>query len=134
MRNDIAQGPDATGIEPLEIEHQRLMEAVNETCAELANGGRESVLDGLGLLYVRISAHLALEERVIRERRPELVATYRTRCHAVLERIGAMMDAFYEGRCGACDQALSRCLLSWLEQHLQHGHRQFAPRPAAPAA
>lgn len=127
MNHDQAAVTGTTGVAPLDLEHQRLVEAINETCADLERGaGREAVLDGLGLLYVRVNAHFALEERLTRERSPEVYRSRKARYDALLERIGAMMDAFYEGRCGACDQTLAKCLLSWLEQHLQAGHAHLA--------
>ncbi len=117
-----------TGIGPLDLEHQRLVEAINETCAGLEHGAdRDSVLDGLGLLYVRINAYVALEQRLAHERSLEAVSLRKARYHALLERIGAMMDAFYEGRCGACDQALTKCLLSWLDQHTRSSREHLTP-------
>ncbi|MCC7257072.1 MAG: hemerythrin family protein [Gammaproteobacteria bacterium] len=127
MNNDQSPVADPTGITPLDLEHRQLVEAINETCAELERGAaRDAVLDQLGVLYVRVNAHFALEERLTRERSPEVYRSRKARYHDLLERVGAMMDAFYEGRCGACDQALGKCLLSWLEQHLKAGHSHLA--------
>ena len=122
MRHDATQGESTAGNQQLDFEHRRLMETIDDTCAEFSRGAtRDSVLDNLGLLYVRISAHVALEEKVTRERNPEQYQAYKERCRILLERIGVMMDAFYDGRCHVCDKALAECLRSWFEQHLRAG-------------
>lgn len=123
MKQDDSQREYATGIEPVDFEHRRLMAAIDDTCTEFSRGAtRDSVLDGLGLLYMRISAHVALEQKMVREHSPQHFRAYRENCQALLERIGVMMDAFYEGRCHVCDKALAECLRSWFEQHLKTGH------------
>lgn len=108
-------------------DHLGLVEAINQTCNNLDTGStRESVLDTLGVLYVRICAHFALEEKFIRESLPELYATYKVKYETLLERIRVIMDAFYDGECDVCDKSLKHCLRSWLEQHLHGGHPALA--------
>jgi hemerythrin-like metal-binding protein len=116
---------------PIAHEHALLVEAINETCASLSGaGGRDPVLDALGLLYVRICAHFALEERMVRQSSPELYSAHKIKYEALLERIRVMMDAFYEGECDACEKSLKDCLLSWLDQHLQTEHPRARISPA----
>lgn len=132
MQHHESHDAETTGIEPLDFEHRRLVAVIDDTCAEIGRGaGRDSVLDGLGLLYVRINAHFALEQRITQEQSPHRYAATRARCHALLERIGAMMDAYYEGRCHACDKSLGECLKSWLQLHLRAGHDHLDERIGA---
>lgn len=113
----------ATGVEAIDHDHLQLLETINETCATLMrNSARDPVLDALGSLYVRICAHFALEEKMIRDSSPALYTAHKMKYEALLERIGVIMDAFYDGECDGCDKSLKDCLLSWLEQHLQTEH------------
>lgn len=108
-------------------DHLGLLEAIDQTCSNLDTGStRESVLDTLGVLYVRICAHFALEEKFIRESIPELYASYKVKYETLLERIRVIMDAFYDGECDICERSLKHCLRSWLEQHLHGGHPALA--------
>lgn len=117
-----------TGIDAVDHDHQLLLDTISETCASLQRrSARERVLDTLGLLYVRVCSHFALEEKMLREHSPELYPTRKARYEALLERIRVMMDAFYDGECDLCDKSLEDCLRSWLQQHLQTEHRRAGP-------
>lgn len=123
----IHSGAPLTGVEAVDHDHLQLVDTINETCATLRrDAGREPVLDALGLLHMRICAHFALEEKMIRRYDPEQFATRKAGYEALLDRIGVMMDAFYEGACDACDKSLDECLRGWLDQHLQAEHRGVA--------
>ncbi len=123
MRNSQSQFACMTGVGAVDHDHQLLIEAINETCTSLKRrSGRDPVLDALGLLYVRICSHFALEEKMMRAYSPELYSTRKVKYEALLERIRVMMDAFYDGECDLCDKSLSDCLLSWLDQHLKTEH------------
>jgi hemerythrin len=116
-----------TGADAIDHDHLRLVETINQACATLGDGGaRDSVLDALGVLYVRTCAHFAMEEKMIRESIPERYVGYKLKYETLLERIRVIMDAFYDGECDVCEKSLKGCLRSWLEQHLQGGHPQLA--------
>ncbi len=105
----------STGVASVDHEHHRLRSTIEALCGEISRADSpEPVLEGLGLLYERACAHSALEASVA----GALVG----RDVEMLERIGIIMDAFYEGSCAACDQSLDQCLHSWFEKHLQSGH------------
>jgi hemerythrin-like metal-binding protein len=127
----------STGLEALDHEHLQLIEAINDTCAGIESAeGTEPVLDALGLLYMRTCAHFALEQKLARERSPELNMINKLKYEALLDRLRTMMDSYEDGRCEMCDRSLGDCLMSWMGKHLRTAHRDpgpglsaFAPPP-----
>jgi hemerythrin-like metal-binding protein len=123
MKNLHRAGACRTGIEALDHEHLQLIETIDQTCASLGHGAdSEPVLDALGVLYMRTCAHLALEQKLARERSLEFSAADRRRRDALLDRIRMIMDSFEDGRCEQCDRSLADCLMSWMGQHLRSRH------------
>jgi hemerythrin-like metal-binding protein len=111
-----------TGVGSVDYDHRRLMDTINLVCASLSDqSSADPVLDSLGLLYERTSAHCALEEKFLRGQGDQRYSN-KAQHEDLLEGIGAMMDAFYAGSCGACDRSLDACLRAWFEKHLQTGH------------
>ncbi len=56
------------GIEEVDFEHHELIELINETYIESKKvGSAMAVMDCLGEIFAKISAHFALEEKVMRE-------------------------------------------------------------------
>lgn len=123
MNNIRLAGARRTGVEALDHEHLQLITTIEETCAGLARGSeREQILDALGVLYMRICAHFALEQKLSREHYPELYTANKLKYEALLDRIRTMMDSFEDGHCDLCDRSLADCLTTWMGQHLRTRH------------
>ena len=56
------------GMPNVDHEHRQLIELINELYENYLKGGSKSaVMDFLGEIYVKITAHFALEEKIMRE-------------------------------------------------------------------
>lgn len=56
------------GIEEVDFEHRELINLINESYAEaIKEGSTNTVMDYLGEIHATISAHFALEEKVMRD-------------------------------------------------------------------
>ena len=85
------------GIPSVDYEHQELIALLNELYAGLGleSGGtfdRAAVGEFLGEVYARISAHFALEERVMREQNYVLYDQHKDNHEELLDSIRDIMD------------------------------------------
>lgn len=109
-----------TGIDSVDYEHRLLIDTINTACENLSRTEhKDAVSDCLGLLYQRICAHFALEEKLMRKWGYRLYAVHKAEHERLLEQIRNMMDAFQNGACDACDKTLGECLVDWFGQHFQ---------------
>ncbi len=120
-----------TGIPALDYEHREMINLLNRLYIDLAgDGSRENIIAFLGEVYARISAHFALEEAVMRERRYDGLPAHKLDHERLLDDIRELMDT-YEGSGG--DEAFradfSRRLKAWFVDHFREQdarlHRMF---------
>jgi hemerythrin len=108
------------GIPAVDYEHRSLIDLINDLHSDLSgNPDKAEVLACLGEIYARISAHFALEERVMRERRYDQLAEHKEDHERLLDEIRDIMD-----RCEAeadfnYAMALSRELGDWFAVHFR---------------
>ncbi len=115
-----------TGIVYIDYEHRRLVELINETCANLGpHSSDERVAECLGDLYARICAHFALEERLMREKKYALYEVHKADHEKLLEEMRYMMDAFEAGACETCGKTLDDCLSAWFHKHFKTEDARF---------
>ena len=82
------------GIPAVDEEHRELIELINELHAELQAGESGiTVLDFLGEIYARISAHFALEEKVMRDQEYDELADHKADHERLLDELRDLMDA-----------------------------------------
>ena len=56
------------GIDEVDFEHKEMIDLINESYEEAKKeGSSEAVMDSLGEIFEKISAHFALEEKVMKE-------------------------------------------------------------------
>lgn len=122
-----------TGIPALDYEHREMINLLNRLYIDLAgDGSRENIIAFLGEVYARISAHFALEEAVMRERRYDGLPAHKLDHERLLEDIRELMDT-YEGSGDDNDEAFraefSRRLKAWFVDHFREQdarlHRLF---------
>ncbi|MCC7017757.1 MAG: hemerythrin family protein [Rhodospirillales bacterium] len=122
-----------TGIPALDYEHREMISLLNRLYIDLAgDGSRENIVAFLGEVYARISAHFALEEAVMRERRYDGLPAHKLDHERLLEDIRELMDT-YEGSGDDNDEAFraefSRRLKAWFVDHFREQdarlHRLF---------
>jgi hemerythrin-like metal-binding protein len=86
------------GIAEVDHEHRELIGLINSLHAALGDErGGERVEAFLGEIFADISAHFALEERVMRERRYDAFADHKADHERLLDQLRDMMDAQAEG-------------------------------------
>ena len=87
-----------TGITALDYEHREMINLINRLYIDLAgDGSRENIVAFLGEIYARISAHFALEEAVMRERRYDGLPIHKLDHERLLDEIRDLMDGYEEG-------------------------------------
>src|SRR5512144_252348 len=109
----------SVGIEAVDHEHKELIELINRLHEKLTAGGEEfSAGAFFGDLYRGISAHFALEERFMRERRYDQLVQHKADHERLLDDIRDMMDdAAAAGATG--DDELSARLAAWFARHFE---------------
>jgi len=88
----------AIGIPSVDFEHRELIQLINETYACLQNADSETiVLESLGEIYAKISAHFALEEKIMRERDYDQYQDHKDDHERLLDDSRDIMDSYEDG-------------------------------------
>lgn len=113
------------GIAEVDHEHRELIALINRLHDEL--GGERSgerVEAFLGEIYADISAHFALEERVMQERRYDALAEHKLDHERLLDDLRDMMDEQVAGR-KLDDRRFGAALGQWFSGHFQTHDARF---------
>ena len=106
------------GIESVDYEHQELIALLNELYAGLGAGaGEADVVAFLGEVYARISAHFALEERVMKERGYDQLAEHKAEHEALLDQIRDIMDDYEFGEESPPVEVFGQRMGDWFGKH-----------------
>lgn len=111
-----------TGIDSLDYEHRKLVGVMEEIC-DSYDRGESSVSDLFGTLYAAASAHFALEESIMREKKYAFYDTHKADHEQLLDRIRFMMEAYEAGQCADCDTTLRACLEAWFAGHVANADK-----------
>lgn len=107
------------GIASVDHEHRELIRLINETYERLMPPQAAAVAaEALGEIHDRISAHFALEERLMREERYAGYAEHKADHERLLEEIRDIMDEVEEGA-RLSEQELAERLERWFRVHFQ---------------
>jgi hemerythrin len=108
-----------TGIDGLDYEHRKLVEVMETLCDSFdrAESTRE-VSDLFGAFYAEASAHFALEESLMREKKYALLEAHKADHERLLDQIRTMMEAYEAGMCTDCGTSLRACLEAWFAGHV----------------
>ena len=117
----------SVGIAAVDHEHKELIELINHLHEALeTEGAHPSVEAFFGDLYKSISAHFALEEQFMRERRYDETISHKQDHERLLDEIRDLMDASTSNVDAA---SLSARLDAWFSRHFEtHDarlHRKF---------
>jgi hemerythrin len=105
------------GIDSVDFEHQELMNMINIIYAELDNRRDvEEIKQTMGEVHAEISAHFALEERIMRHARYVEFEEHKNDHENLLDQIRTMMDAIENDPEHALDD-LSEALADWFRGH-----------------
>lgn len=107
------------GIASVDHEHRELIGLVNEAYARLMRpGAPEAVMDFLGEIDARISAHFALEEKLMREKKYDRYAEHKDDHERLLDQIRDIMDAYEDGEFFS-DIQFAGQLRGWFTEHFR---------------
>jgi hemerythrin-like metal-binding protein len=108
-----------TGIEGVDHEHEALIEQINAVYALIGEGAdRQDVIDGLGEIYGSISAHFALEERMMLRHGYADYDQHQQDHERLLDEIREISDEF-EASAQLDDARLARKLADWFQLHFK---------------
>lgn len=106
------------GIPSVDYEHQEMIALLNDLHEGLqARAGSEAMDAFLGEVYARISAHFALEERIMRDKSYDQYAEHKAAHEELLDEIREIMDEHAEGSYENATEALAAKLQSWFTDH-----------------
>lgn len=109
----------SVGIPGVDHEHQELVAIINELYAHLSdNGEKDQVMDFLGEIYAKISAHFALEEKEMRERSYDHYDEHKDDHERLLDELRDMMDDFEDSE-RFSEEQLSEALNRWFVDHFK---------------
>ena len=105
------------GIEEVDFEHQELIELINELYAEAKKEDSSmTVMDYLEEIFAKISAHFALEEKVMRDLRYDEYEEHKEDHELLLDIIRDIMDEYMDTPT-LDEEQFSERLNKWFTQH-----------------
>ena len=108
----------SVGIDAVDYEHKELIELINRLHDELVEkGDEESTGAFFGDLFRGISAHFALEERLMRERGYDQLAQHKADHERLLDEIRDIMDDFEDHETASAQ--LGARLDAWFSRHFE---------------
>jgi hemerythrin len=109
----------SVGVAAVDHEHRELIGLVNEAHDRLLRpGAAEAVMDFLGEIFARISAHFALEEQIMRGRNYDHYDEHKTDHERLLDEIRDIMDDYEDGELFS-EALLAQQLKTWFAGHFR---------------
>ncbi len=109
----------SVGVAAVDHEHREMIALINELDGAMQDDtSQASVVQALGEIYARISAHFALEEKIMRDARYTYFAEHKQDHEQLLDELLDVVDSVDEkGRYDRAD--LSRSLERWFSDHFR---------------
>lgn len=109
----------STGITDVDHEHQTLIALINELYEAMNRGDDNvTVMEFLGEIYAHVSAHFALEEKIMRKHRYDWYAAHKADHEKLLDDLRDIMDA-YEERDFFSDDEFAETVERWFSVHFR---------------
>ena len=109
----------SVGVASVDHEHRELIDLINETYENLMREDSESaVAEFLWELYAKISAHFAMEEKVMRDKRYDQYQDHKDDHERLLDDIRDIMDK-YEDHQYFNDDVFGEDLRQWFTVHFK---------------
>jgi len=110
----------SVGIPDVDHEHRELIGLINQLHESLIQPGPDdNIAEFLGEIFARISAHFALEEKVMRQRGYDQYLDHKEDHEKLLDEIRDIMDN-HELKGQYSDTELSSHLKHWFADHFKH--------------
>ena len=109
----------SVGVAAVDLEHRELIELINALDDDMQEYATQTtVMETLGEIYARISAHFALEERIMREAGYDGFVAHKQDHELLLDELLDVTDSVDDA--GRYDRAgLSRDLDRWFSDHFR---------------
>ena len=109
----------SVGVAAVDLEHRELIELINALDTDMQEYATQTtVMETLGEIYARISAHFALEEKIMREAGYDGFVTHKQDHELLLDELLDVIDSVDDA--GRYDRAgLSRDLDRWFSDHFR---------------
>jgi hemerythrin len=108
------------GIAAVDFEHREVIGLINSLYADLlAVGDKASILEFFGEIYARISAHFALEEKLMREHGYDQYEAHKHDHERLLDEIRDLADDYEDAELFN-EAELSRRLTHWFVEHFKY--------------
>lgn len=115
----------SVGVPEVDHEHQALIELINTAHAKLGCADNQHLVpDFLGEIHAQVSAHFALEEKLMRELGYDQYEDHKADHERLLDEIRDIMDA-YEGRVGFDEKVFGARLGAWFTEHFKTKDARF---------
>lgn len=109
-----------TGVAEVDHEHHHLIDLINRLDERLRHEDSDTtVVEFLGEIFARISAHFALEEKVMRDRRYDAYDEHKADHERLLDVIRDIMDDYETGAYDDVAGMLSEHLERWFGEHFK---------------
>jgi len=109
----------SVGIEAVDHEHRELVDLINRLHEKATvQGSKVAVLGFFGDLYKAISAHFALEERFMREKRYDQLPQHKSDHERLLDEIRDIMED-YEVNDVFDEKTLAQRIDAWFSRHFE---------------
>jgi len=109
-----------TGIASIDHEHQEIINRLNRLLIAAEEGGsKEGTLAELGEIYAWISAHFALEEQIMRNKKYDQYDDHKDDHERLLDDISSILMDFENGSYGGLDDAFRSRLHNWFAEHFK---------------
>ncbi len=107
-----------TGNPSVDFEHHEMIDLLNGLIERMRAGGSETdVSSALGEVYVKISAHFALEENLMQRAGYAAFAEHKDDHECLLDRILDIMDAYDDGECRGQLEDFANAVQHWFVGH-----------------
>jgi hemerythrin len=104
----------------MDHEHRQLIELIDDLMDKMGSTcTRDLAREFLGEIYARISAHFALEEKVMREVKYDQYGIHKADHEQLLDQIRDIMDQAVEEEGYCCCERLGRDLEDWFAVHFR---------------
>ena len=109
----------SVGNAAVDHEHSELIALINDLHATIeGSGSQDQVVESLGEIYAQISAHFALEEKIMRDARYSDYEAHKGDHESLLDQLLDILDGVEEdGRYD--EQKLSASLEHWFSEHFR---------------
>ena len=109
----------SVGVPDVDHEHQELISLINDLHAAMSSVSHDvTVMDFLGEIYAHVSAHFALEEKIMREHKYDHYAEHKAEHEALLDTLRDIMDD-YEENAYFSDEAFAEAVEKWFTDHFR---------------